>query len=88
MDTELVKTATEAAISVTSGDMVNLAKAIVLGVGVIGPALGVAIIFSKAFEAMARNPEVSGKITAFMFVGAGMVEFFGIMAIVAFFMIK
>jgi len=64
----------------------SMAKALVLAFGVLGPALGIGMIFSKAFEAMARNPEVSGKITAFMFIGAGMVELFGIMAIVAFFM--
>jgi len=67
-------------------DLGTLAKALVLAFGVFGPAIGISVIFSKAFEAMARNPEVSGKITPFMFIGAGMVELFGIMAIVAFFM--
>lgn len=86
MDTEIAKTAVETAV-VSGGDITTLAKAIIVGFGVLGPALGVALIFSKAFEAMARNPEVSDKITAFMFVGAGMVEFFGIMAVVFFFML-
>jgi F-type H+-transporting ATPase subunit c len=87
MNTDLVNTAAHVA-ATSGGDMMNMAKAIVLGIGVLGPALGVAMVFSKAFESMARNPEVAGRITTFMFIGAGMVEFFGIMAIVAFFMIK
>lgn len=62
-----------------------LAKAILVGVGVLGPALGVAMIFAKSIEGMARNPEASGKIVPFMFVGAGMVELFGLAAIGLFF---
>lgn len=62
-----------------------LAKGIIVGFGVLGPAIGVAIIFAKSIEGMARNPEASGKIVPFMFVGAGMVELFGLAAIGLFF---
>ncbi len=62
-----------------------LAKAILVGIGVLGPALGVAMIFSKSLEGIARNPEASSKIVPFMFVGAGMVELFGLAAIGLFF---
>ena len=67
--------------------METLAQAILVGVGVFGPALGVAMIFAKSIEGIARNPEASGKIIPFMFVGAGMVELFGLAAIGLFFVI-
>ncbi|MFW0871039.1 MAG: ATP synthase F0 subunit C [Patescibacteria group bacterium] len=67
--------------------METLAQAIIVGFGVLGPAIGVAMIFSKSLEGIARNPEASGKIIPFMFVGAGMVELFGLAAIGLFFVL-
>lgn len=64
-----------------------LAKAIIIGLGVLGPAIGVAMIFSKSIDGMARNPEASGKIIPFMFIGAGMVELFGLASIGLFFLL-
>lgn len=63
------------------------AQAFLVGFGVFGPALGVAMIFSKALEGIARNPEASDKIIPFMFVGAGMVELFGLASIGLFFVL-
>jgi len=64
-----------------------LAKALIVGLGVAGPAIGVAMVFSKSLEGIARNPEASGKIVPFMFVGAGMIELFGLAAIGLFFLL-
>jgi F0F1-type ATP synthase membrane subunit c/vacuolar-type H+-ATPase subunit K len=38
-------------------EYVALAKAIMVGFGVLGPALGLGMIFSKALEGISRNPE-------------------------------
>ncbi len=64
-----------------------LAKAIIVAIGVTGPAIGVAMIFAKSIDGMARNPEASGKIIPFMFIGAGMVELFGLASIGLFFLL-
>ena len=66
-------------------EMIALAKGIIVGFGVIGPAIGVGLVFSKALDGIARNPEASGKIIPMMFVGAGMIEIFGLAAIGLFF---
>ena len=68
-------------------DFTPLAQGILVGVGVLGPAIGVGMIFSKGLEGIARNPEAAGKITGPMFVGAGMVEALGLFALVWFFLI-
>jgi F0F1-type ATP synthase membrane subunit c/vacuolar-type H+-ATPase subunit K len=45
------------------------------------------MIFSKALEGISRNPEAMGKYIWLVFVGAGMVELFGLAAIGFFFMV-
>src|SRR5665648_424289 len=46
-----------------------LAAGISMGVGSIGPALGLGMLISKALESIARQPEVSGEIRTNMFIG-------------------
>ncbi len=67
-------------------ELAVLAKAIIVGFGVLGPALGLGMIFSKALEGVSRNPEAMGKYIWLVFVGAGMVELFGLAAVGLFFM--
>jgi len=43
-------------------EMKMLATAIVMGLGTLGPALGIGILASKALEAIGRNPEAASKI--------------------------
>jgi len=69
-------------------ELVPLAKAIILGFGVLGPALGLGMIFSKALEGISRNPEAMGKYIWLVFAGAAMVELFGLVAIGFFFLVK
>ncbi|MBE7525710.1 ATP synthase F0 subunit C, partial [candidate division WWE3 bacterium] len=54
--------------------MIPLAKAITMGLGSIGPALGIGLLVSKAMEAIGRNPEASGKIFVPMLLGAAFAE--------------
>lgn len=53
-----------------------------LGLIVIGIAIGIGLIGKSALEAMARQPEVSGKIQSAMLIAAGMIEGAGLFAIV------
>lgn len=65
-----------------------LATAIVVGAGVLGPAIGVGMIGSKAMEAIGRNPEASGKVVSNMILAIAFAEALGIFAILVGFIIK
>ncbi len=62
--------------------MVPLAKAIAMGVGALGPGLGVGLIGAKAMEAIGRNPEASGKLFVPMLLGMAFAEAIAIYALV------
>ena len=51
-----------------------LAAAFSMGVGSIGPALGLGMLISKALESIARQPEVANDIRTTMFIGIGVTE--------------
>lgn len=68
--------------------MKALSMALVVGLGMIGPALGIGILVSKALEAIGRNPEAAGKIQTNMFIGIAFTEALAIFAIVVGFIIK
>lgn len=68
--------------------MKALAMALVVGVGVLGPGIGVGMIGSKALEAIGRNPEASGKVVTNMFIGIVFAEALAIFALVVGFIIK
>jgi F-type H+-transporting ATPase subunit c len=53
-----------------------------LGLVVIGIGLGIGNIGRSALDAMARQPEMAGKIQSAMLIAAGMVEGAGLFAIV------
>jgi len=58
------------------------AMAFSVGFGVLGPAIGIGMIVSKALEAMGRNPSASGQIQAAMFIGIAFTEALAIFALV------
>ena len=64
-----------------------LAKAIVMGFGSLGPALGIGILAGKALEAMGRNPEAAGKIQTAMILAIAFAEAIAIYALVVSFTI-
>jgi F-type H+-transporting ATPase subunit c len=68
--------------------MKALAMAIVVSVGVLGPALGIGLLVSRALEAIGRNPEATSKITTTMFIGIVFTEALAIFALVVGFIIK
>lgn len=66
----------------------TLGMAIVVGVGVLGPGIGLGMLVSKALEAIGRNPEAAGKITTNMFIGIAVTDALAIFALVVGFIIK
>jgi F-type H+-transporting ATPase subunit c len=60
----------------------NLAAALAIGLGAIGPGIGVGIVGGKALEAMGRNPEAAGLIQTNMILGIAFAEAIAIYALV------
>ncbi|OHA15665.1 MAG: ATP synthase F0 subunit C [Candidatus Taylorbacteria bacterium RIFCSPLOWO2_12_FULL_43_20] len=59
-----------------------LAKAIAIGVGAIGPGIGIGMIGARAMEAIGRNPEAAGKILVPMLIASAFAEAIAIYALV------
>lgn len=59
-----------------------LGAALAIGIGAVGPGLGMGILFSKALEAIGRNPEAQPKIQMTMFLGIAFTEAIAIYALV------
>jgi F-type H+-transporting ATPase subunit c len=51
-----------------------LGAGIAMGVGALGPGIGLGMLLGKAYESIARQPEVSGDIRTNMFIGIGVTE--------------
>ncbi len=65
-----------------------IGMALAVGLGVIGPGLGIGLIVAGALQAIGRNPEASGKIQATMFIGIAFAEALAIFALVVGFILK
>lgn len=59
-----------------------LATALVMGLGTIGPGLGIGILASRAMEAIGRNPEATPKIQTAMILAIAFAEAIAIYALV------
>lgn len=62
--------------------MTTLAKALVMGIGGIGPALAIGFIGLKAMESIGRNPESAGKLFVPMLLGMAFAEAIAIYSLV------
>lgn len=62
--------------------MENLPAGLSIGIGAIGPGLGIGLIGMKAVEAIGRNPEAQGKILPVMLLGMAFAEAIAIYALV------
>ncbi len=60
----------------------QLAAALAIGLGAIGPGIGVGIVGGKAVEAIGRNPEAVGEIRTNMILGIAFAEAIAIYALV------
>ncbi|HHW50796.1 MAG TPA: ATP synthase F0 subunit C [Pseudoclavibacter sp.] len=53
------------------------------GLAAIGPGIGIGIIAGKTVEAMARQPELSGKLQVTMFIGIAFAEALALIGLAA-----
>lgn len=65
-----------------------LATALAIGLGAVGPAIGIGMIGSKAVEALGRNPEAESSITTNMILAIAFAEAVAIYALVVALIIK
>ncbi len=76
------------ATQISADSIKAIAMAIVVGVGALGPGIGIGMLVARALEAIGRNPEAAPKIQATMFIGIAFVEALAIFALVVAFVIK
>ena len=65
-----------------------LAPAIAIGVGALGPAIGIGLLAGKAMEAIGRNPEAAPKIQTAMILAIAFAEAIAIYALVVALILK
>jgi F-type H+-transporting ATPase subunit c len=53
------------------------------GLAAIGPGIGIGLVFGHAIEAMARQPEATGRITTYMWIGFSLTEALALIGLVA-----
>ena len=70
------------------GDIFNIGAGIAIGVGAIGPAIGIGMLGAKAMEAIGRNPEAAGQIQTNMILAIAFAEAIAIYALVVAILIK
>ena len=58
------------------------------GLAAIGPGIGIGLVFGHAIEAMARQPEASGRISLYMWIGFALTEALALIGIAVPFFIK
>jgi F-type H+-transporting ATPase subunit c len=66
----------------------QIAAALAVGLGAIGPGIGIGLIGSKALEAIGRNPEVTGIIQTNMILGIAFAESVFIISLVISLLVK
>ncbi|MBI2845828.1 MAG: ATP synthase F0 subunit C [Chloroflexi bacterium] len=59
-----------------------LATALAIGLGTIGPGIGLGLLVNAALGAIGRNPDAAGTIQLNMFIGIAFTEALGIFALV------
>jgi len=65
----------------------ELAKGLAIGIGGIGPAIGIGLIGSKAMESIGRNPESSSQLFVPMLLALAFAEAIAIYALVVTFIL-
>ena len=66
----------------------EMGAALAIGLGTIGPGIGIGLIGSKAMEAMGRNPEAAGTVQTNMILAIAFAESMGIFALVIALLLK
>jgi F-type H+-transporting ATPase subunit c len=66
----------------------EIGAALAIGLGAIGPGIGIGLIGSKAMEAMGRNPEVTSTIQTNMILAIAFAESIAIFSLVISLLVK
>jgi len=66
----------------TDEGLIRLGAAIAIGIGALGPGVGIGFAVGKAMEAIGRNPEAENAVRSTMILGAGLAEAVAIYAFV------
>jgi len=66
----------------------EFAVAFVMGIGTIGPALGIGLLVGKGLEAIGRNPEAASQVQTNMILGIAFAEAISIYALVVALILK
>ncbi len=66
----------------------SLGAALAIGLGALGPGIGIGILAGKALEAIGRNPEAAGKVQTAMILAIAFAEAIAIYALVVALIIK
>ena len=72
----------------TTSQFTPIGKGLVYGLAAIGPGIGIVIIFGKAIEAVARQPEAQSLVQPLMFLGFALTEALALFGFVLFFIVK
>ena len=80
--------ATVVAAGTTSTLTISHLGALGYGLAAIGPGIGIGLVFGHAIEAMARQPEATGRITLYMWIGFSLTEALALIGLVAPFIFK
>jgi F-type H+-transporting ATPase subunit c len=80
--------ATVAAGTTTQTIHIQALGALAYGLAAIGPGVGIGLVFGHAIEAMARQPEATGRITLYMWIGFALAEALALIGFVAPFVLK
>ena len=66
----------------------EIGAALAMGLGAIGPGIGIGLIGSKAVEALGRNPEATGTVQTNMILAIAFAESIAIFALVIALLVK
>ncbi|MDO8963379.1 MAG: ATP synthase F0 subunit C [Coriobacteriia bacterium] len=69
------------------GSIVAVGKGLAYGLAAIGPGIGIGIVGGKALEAMARQPEMAGRIQSTMFIAIAFTEALALLGFVLTFLL-
>ncbi len=69
-------------------DMASLGAGLAMGLGALGPGIGIGLLAAKAMESLGRNPDASGLIQQNMILAIAFTEAIAIYALVVAIIIK
>ena len=56
------------------GQLAHIGSGLAIGLGALGPGIGLGFLVGKALEGMARQPEATGTLRTTMFIGVALAE--------------